>query len=83
MSKGMHHRKEMCEDHWFLDLAHSAPTKGEPFFGCGDRIFCPKCLTEITGEPGYGLAYGGIGTYWVCDADNCEWFFKKMDDEEG
>jgi hypothetical protein len=82
MTEAIKHDGPMCGDDWALDLSHSGPTKGEPFFGHGDRIFCPKCLHEITDDPGYGLAYGGMGTYWVCEQDDCDWFFKQMDRDE-
>ncbi len=26
---------------------------------------CPACATHMT--PGYGLAAGGIGAYWLCE----------------
>ncbi len=44
--------------------------------------FCPKCLERIDSEPGYGLAFGGMGTYWACEQDNCDWFYKIMDPAE-
>lgn len=64
-------------------LASSTRTKGEPYLQSkdGDHLFCPRCLSEIDPEPGYGLAYSGMGTYWVCDADDCDWFYKIMDAE--
>jgi hypothetical protein len=77
----MQHPDKTCAEDWVLDFSHCS-TKGEPFFGHGDYIFCPKCLHEITGDPGYGLAYGGIGTYWVCEQGGCDWFFKQMDRDD-
>lgn len=43
------------------------------------KLFCPKCLAEIE-SPGFGLAYGGLGTYWICE--NCDWFHKEFVPEE-
>lgn len=57
-------------------------TRGEIYIERGDKMFCPKCLEEINGYPCYGLAYGGIGTYWECYADGCDWFYKVLDSEE-
>lgn len=47
-----------------------------------ELMFCPKCCERIDSDAGYGLAFGGMGTYWVCDQDNCDWFYKIMDPEE-
>lgn len=44
-----------------------------------DIFFCPKCLEQIDGDAEYGLAYGGIGMYWLCEQDNCDWFYKIID----
>lgn len=71
---------------FFID--ESAPGerfRGEPPLTSSDemREFCPKCFKEITNEEaGYGLAFGGMGTYWTCGNDDCDWFYKIMDLEE-
>lgn len=41
-------------------------------------FFCPKCLEQIDGDAGYGLAFGGFGIYWYCDGEGCDWFYKIM-----
>jgi hypothetical protein len=48
-----------------------------------ELFFCPKCLERIENDPGYGLAYGGMGAYWMCEQDACDWFYKIMEEEEG
>ncbi len=67
---------------FFLDTICSDRVIGEPYLQNSDetRMFCPKCLEEIDPEPGYGLAFGGLGMYWLCDnCELCEWFYKIMD----
>ena len=46
---------------------------------CGERREdgCPKCGGQLTF--GYGLAGGGIGSYWMCL--DCDFFEKKQDTE--
>lgn len=41
---------------------------------------CPR-HGEAKMEQGYGLCGGGIGVYWYCVADGCDWFIKEQDDE--
>lgn len=38
---------------------------------------CPQCGVELM--MGFGLAYGGYGPYWVCEADDCDYVFKRQD----
>jgi hypothetical protein len=40
---------------------------------------CPRCGAPIL--MGYGLCGGGIGVYWFCETDACDWFFKRQDRE--
>lgn len=40
---------------------------------------CPKCSAELC--EGYGLAGGGIGTYFYCRNDACDFFDKTQDEE--
>lgn len=42
---------------------------------------CPKCGGELMW--GYGLAGGGMGSYWYCMSDNCDFFEKELDEDEG
>ena len=71
---------------FFLDETDGGNrTKGEPYLQNQDqdRMFCPKCLNEIWDQDaGYGLAYGGMGTYWCCEQEGCDWFYKIMDMEQ-
>lgn len=50
---------------------------------CGqqhDIETCPKCGAWI--EIGYGLMFGGCGTYKYCSRQpQCDWFWKREDDE--
>lgn len=58
---------------------------GEPPLTSNDEMqqFCPKCFKNITNEDsGYGMAFGGIGTYWTCGNEDCDWFYKIMDQPE-
>jgi hypothetical protein len=64
------------------ESANGEKTRGTPPIERDGRKFCPKCLEEVADEPGYGLAYGGLGTYWVCEAGECQWFYKIMDPSE-
>jgi len=50
------------------------PEKDPPKF---DGVRCPKCQQPVV--MGYGLMGGGIGPYWVCDTDGCDFFYKKQD----
>lgn len=36
---------------------------------------CPKCGGSV--ETGFGLAYGGYGSYQYCEAEGCGWFEKE------
>ena len=65
-----------------VDLGSNERSLGERFVEHGVRLFCPKCLAEIADDPGYGLAFGGMGSYWVCDEEGCGWFYKEMDRDE-
>lgn len=42
---------------------------------------CPLCGADLKDDfiPGFGLAYGGYGTYWYCTSDDCPWFYKEME----
>ena len=69
----------------FLDeSAVGERTRGKPYLQNEEqtRMFCPKCLEEIADDPGYGLAFGGMGVYWFCEQDGCDWFYKIMDADE-
>lgn len=55
-----------------------------PCDDCGqvhDVEVCPKCGSFIT--IGYGLMFGGVGIYKLCNGDNgdCDWFWKQQDSE--
>lgn len=39
---------------------------------------CPKCGNK-TVMTGYGLAGGGMGTYWYCETEGCDYFEKQQD----
>ena len=71
---------------FFLDeSAQGEKFRGEPPLTSADetREFCPKCFIEVTdADTGYGLAFGGMGTYWTCDNEDCDWFYKIMDPNE-
>ena len=54
----------------------SPPT--EPCEKCGRGRKCPKCGGHA--EDGYGLMGGGIGLYWLCTEDGCDYFNKEQDD---
>lgn len=71
-------------EQFFLDESSNTRTKGEPCLQSkdGTQMFCPKCLSPIDADAGYGLAFGGMGSYWVCDAEGCDWFYKIMDRDE-
>ena len=43
---------------------------------------CPKCGNESLGM-GYGLAGGGIGVYFYCETEGCDYFDKTQDPEIG
>lgn len=40
---------------------------------------CPKCHSREI-QSGYGLAFGGFGSYKFCGNDECDWFY-KIDEE--
>ena len=42
---------------------------------------CPKCGNK-TVMTGYGLAGGGMGTYWSCETEDCDYFLKEQDKAE-
>jgi hypothetical protein len=39
---------------------------------------CPKCK-RMTLMMNFGLAGGGMGTYWFCDTEDCDYFEKQQD----
>ena len=39
-------------------------------------MLCPKCNSPL--ESGYGLAGGGIGPYFYCSSDGCDYFEKHQ-----
>lgn len=41
---------------------------------------CPRCGDELV--EGYGLCGGGIGTYWLCGAEQCDYIFKPNPEDE-
>ena len=45
---------------------------------------CPQCKTPLSHEDeGYGFAFGGgLGHYWTCPNEQCEWFVKWLDPKE-
>ena len=43
---------------------------------------CPKC-GKFSVENGYGLAGGGIGPYFYCTEEGCDYFEKFQDPEIG
>lgn len=49
-----------------------------------EKEFCPLCGADLEDDfiPGFGLAYGGYGTYWYCTDENCQWFYKKMEQSQ-
>lgn len=60
-----------------IDAFASVPT-GERF--TYEKVPCPKC-GKHTVIMSYGLAGGGMGTYWFCDSDPCDYFEKQQDKE--
>jgi len=57
----------------------------EPTYDPDDRMVCPNGHVQEDDEyqPGYGLAYGGgLGTYYYCTTEGCDWFWKVLDWEE-
>lgn len=51
---------------------------------CGrvhDIEACPKCGADI--QLGYGLMFGGMGEYKFCENDECDWFWKREDRDDG
>jgi hypothetical protein len=57
---------------------------------CGDDVEsdpesddgrCPKCGGELF--QGYGLMGGGVGTYEGCEEDDCDYFRKEQDQDDG
>jgi hypothetical protein len=72
------------------ESANGEKTRGTPPIERNGRKFCPQCLEEIDDDPGYGLAYGGMGMYWTCfsmrrpegEEGGCDWFYKVMDSSE-
>lgn len=57
-------------------------TRGTEMIERDGQMFCPKCLERIEPSPGYGLVFGGMGVYWYCETEGCEWFYKVMDAED-
>lgn len=71
---------------WNKTILHRDP-KSSPLEstcpGCGEATkWCPMCGTSCS--RGYGLAGGGMGAYWACNANDliCGYFFKKQDAED-
>lgn len=44
-------------------------------------MLCNKCGKEMA--MGYGLAGGGVGPYFFCEAEGCDGFQKFQDPEMG
>lgn len=69
----------------FIDeSAVGEKSRGEPYLQStdGTRTFCPKCFKEFfEDDTGYGLAFGGMGVYYTCGNEDCDWFYKIMDPE--
>ncbi len=65
----------------FLDFAQPERPIGKPCIdGPNGQAFCPECLEPVFG-PEYGMAFGGLGSYWICGAE-CGWFHKILDEQE-
>ena len=75
-SSGMGDRTDVTEPDGspVVDKFASVPT-GERF--PYSETPCPKCGNKTVTQ-GYGLAGGGIGTYWGCDS--CDYFEKQHDE---
>ena len=41
---------------------------------------CPDCGSWI--EVGYGFSFGGFGLYKLCLNDSCNWFWKRLEEED-
>lgn len=41
---------------------------------------CPECGSWI--HIGFGLMFGGYGGYKWCQSDECDWFYKELEDDE-
>lgn len=64
----------------FLELlSEETQSQGYTASADGDNI-CPQCAQPKL-MVGYGLAGGGMGTYWSCDA--CGYWKKEQDPPEG
>lgn len=66
---------------FFLDESTVGET-GEPYLmdSTETRTFCPKCFKEFfDDDSGYVLAFGGMGVYYTCGNEDCDWFYKIMD----
>ena len=40
---------------------------------------CPKCGADIVIS--YGLMFGGLGLSKFCEKDECDWFYKELDEQ--
>lgn len=38
---------------------------------------CPECGCSV--GTGFGLAYGGYGSYQYCEAEGCDWYEKERE----
>jgi len=50
---------------------------------CGrvhDFEICPDCMSSIA--IGYGFMFGGFGLYKLCLNDSCNWFWKRLEEED-
>ncbi len=72
----------------FLEMSQVDPDVGEPPILLTSTYDCPECgkVHELEQCPecggrdiqlGFGLAFGGYGSYWTCGY--CDWFYKKED----
>lgn len=76
-------REDGCPVAWFtaeelLDCTPFTEFYREIYKALGMH-FCPRCNSELVA--GYGLAGGGIGPYFVCDNDRCDYFSKTPETE--
>lgn len=63
----------------FLEPANIDPDRKVTRAELAALTRCPKCGGEIVA--GFGLAFGGYGSYKMCDADGCDFAAKAA--EEG
>lgn len=82
---------DLAESGLVVEQADGGRTRGTPPVlvekdaACGDcgkrhdMEKCPRCGSWI--GMGYGLAGGGVGVYYYCLGDGCDWTFKEFDRE--